>query len=125
MTKDDVLSATATRSGISRAGAASAADRTFGTTARPYYARRAQVGRAGLEMAAAEGERRLPHMPNQLSAVEQRIVRASIAHPGLGPKQISCELAREKWGAILVSANGVSYGSFCDGELMPAGRDET
>ena len=52
-------------------------------------------------------------MPNQLSAViEQRIVSFAIAHPGLGPKRIASELAREKWGAIIVSPNGV-YKTLC------------
>lgn len=31
----------------------------------------------------------------------------SIAHPGLGPKRVASELGREKWGAIVVSPNGV------------------
>jgi hypothetical protein len=53
-------------------------------------------------------ERRRPQMPNQLpKMIEQRIVAFSIAHPGLGPKRVSSELAREKWGGIVVSPNGV------------------
>jgi len=39
--------------------------------------------------------------------VEERIVSFSIAHPGLGPQRVSSELAREKWGGIVVSPNGV------------------
>jgi hypothetical protein len=39
--------------------------------------------------------------------IEERIVSFSIAHPGLGPKRIASQLAREKWGAIIVSPNGV------------------
>lgn len=31
----------------------------------------------------------------------------SIAHPGLGPRRVASELAREKWGGIIVSPNGV------------------
>ncbi len=47
-------------------------------------------------------------MPNQLpKMVEERIVSFSIAHPGLGPRRVSSELAREKWGGIVVSPNGV------------------
>lgn len=47
-------------------------------------------------------------MPNQLSKmVEERIVSFAIAHPGLGPKRVSSELRREKWGGIVVSPNGV------------------
>ncbi len=108
MTKDDVLFGyrcqvfdLAGRTSISHAC------RIFGIHRSTYYAWKAQVDRGGLEMLRPK-ERRAPQMPNQLSAViEQRIVSFSIAHPGLGPKRISSELAREKWGAILVSANGV------------------
>jgi transposase InsO family protein len=47
-------------------------------------------------------------MPNQLpKMIEERIVSFSIAHPGLGPRRVASELAREKWGGIVVSANGV------------------
>jgi hypothetical protein len=38
--------------------------------------------------------------------IEERIVSFSIAHPGLGPRRVASELAREKWGGIVVSANG-------------------
>jgi hypothetical protein len=39
--------------------------------------------------------------------IEKRIVAFSIAHPGLGPKRVASELAREKRGAIIVSPHGV------------------
>jgi transposase InsO family protein len=53
-------------------------------------------------------ERRRPRMPNQLSAiVEERIVAFALAHPGLGPRRIASELARPRWGGLIVSANGV------------------
>jgi hypothetical protein len=72
-----------------------------------YYAWKVQVDRGGLEMLRLR-ERRAPRMPNQLSAiVEERIVSFAIAHPGLGPKRIASELARDKWRAIVVSPNGV------------------
>jgi hypothetical protein len=46
-------------------------------------------------------------MPNALpKMVEERIVSFSIAHPGLGPRRVASELAREKWGGIVVSSNG-------------------
>jgi hypothetical protein len=65
------------------------------------------VDRHGLEMLRAR-ERRSPRMPNQISKmIEERILAFSIAHPGLGPKRVSSELRREKWGGILVSPNGV------------------
>ena len=81
--------------------------RTLGIHRSTYYAWKAQVDRGGLERLRPK-ERRRPQMPNQLSAViEQRIVSFAIAHPGLGPKRISSELGREKWGAIAVSPSGV------------------
>jgi transposase len=108
MTKDDVLFgyrqqlfAEAARTNVS------AACRTFGVHRSTYYAWKRQVDRHGLEMLRPR-ERRRPQMPNQLpKMVEERIVSFSIAHPGLGPKRVASELAREKWGGIVVSSNGV------------------
>ena len=72
-----------------------------------YYAWKRQVDCHGLEMLRPR-ERRRPQMPNQLAKmIEERIVSFSIAHPGLGAKRVASELAREKWGAIIVSPNGV------------------
>lgn len=108
MTKDDVLFgyrqqlfAEAARSSVA------AACRTFGVHRSTYYAWKRQVDRHGLEMLRPR-ERRRPKMPNQLpKMIEERIVSFSIAHPGLGPKRVASELAREKWGGIVVSPNGV------------------
>jgi transposase len=108
MTKDDVLFgyrqqlfAEAARTSVSQAC------RTFGVHRSTYYAWKRQVDRHGLEMLRPR-ERRRPLMPNQLpKMIEQRIVAFSIAHPGLGPKRVASELAREKWGGIVVSPNGV------------------
>jgi transposase InsO family protein len=81
--------------------------RTFGVHRSTYYAWKRQVDRNGLEMLRPR-ERRRPQMPNQLpKMVEERIVSFSIAHPGLGPKRVSSELGREKWGGLVVSPNGV------------------
>src|SRR5947207_1647771 len=85
----------------------SAACRTFGIHRSSYYRWKRQVDRHGLEVLRPR-ERRQPQMPNQLPAVvEERIVAFSIAHPGLGPRRVAAELAREKWGGIVVSPNGV------------------
>ena len=108
VTKDDVLFgyrlqlfAEAARTSVS------AACRTFGVHRSTYYAWKRQVDRHGLEMLRPR-ERRRPQMPNQLpKMVEERIVSFSLAHPGLGPRRVSSELAREKWGGIVVSPNGV------------------
>jgi transposase InsO family protein len=85
----------------------SAACRVFGIHRSTYYRWKRQVDRHGLEMLRPR-ERRRPQMPNQLSAVvEERVVAFAIAHPGMGPRRVSAELARDKWGAIVVSPNGV------------------
>src|SRR5437763_14452140 len=77
--------------------------RTVGVHRSTYYAWKRQVDRHGLEMLRPR-ERRRPQMPNQLpKMIEERIVAFSLAHPGLGPKRVSSELRREKWGAIVVS----------------------
>ena len=81
--------------------------RRFGVHRSTYYVWKRQVDRHGLEVLRPR-ERRRPKMPNQLpKMVEERIVSFSIAHPGLGPKRVASELGREKWGGIIVSANGV------------------
>jgi transposase InsO family protein len=81
--------------------------RTFGVHRSTYYRWKAQVDRHGLEVLRPR-ERRRPKMPNQLPAmVEERVLAFAIAHPGLGPRRIASELRREKWGGLLVSANGV------------------
>jgi hypothetical protein len=70
-----------------------------------YYAWNRQIDRHGLEMLRPR-ERRRPQMPNALpKMIEERIVSFSIAHLGLGPRRIASELAREKWGGIIVSAS--------------------
>jgi transposase-like protein len=85
--------------------------RTFGVHRSTYYAWKRQVDRHGLEMLRPR-ERRRPQMPNALAKmIEERIVAFSIAHPGLGPKRVASELAREKWGGIIVSPNGVWKGA--------------
>jgi len=89
-----------------RIGAA-AACRSFGIHRSTYYRWRAQVERHGLEVLRPR-ERRRPRMPNQLSPlVEERIVAFALGHPGLGPRRIAAELARPRWGGLVVSHNGV------------------
>ena len=108
MTQDDVLFGYRLQLFALAAGTSVAhACRTFGVHRSTYYAWKRQVDRHGLEMLRPR-ERRRPQMPNQLpKMIEQRIVAFSIAHPGLGPKRVSSELGREKWGGIVVSPNGV------------------
>ena len=72
-----------------------------------YYRWKDKVDRWGLE-ALNVRERRRPRMPNQIGPhLEQRIVAFSLAHPGFGPRRISAELAREKWGGLRISEHGV------------------
>jgi transposase InsO family protein len=85
----------------------SEACRTFGVHRSTFYRWKRMVDRHGLEILRPR-ERRTPKMPNQLPAmVEERIVAFAIAHPGHGPRRVASELGREKWGGIVVSANGV------------------
>ena len=108
MTKDDVLFgyrqqlfAEAARTNVSEAC------RRLGVHRSTYYAWKRQVDRHGLEMLRPR-ERRRPQMPNALpKMIEERIVSFSLAHPGLGPRRVASELGREKWGGLVVSANGV------------------
>jgi transposase InsO family protein len=84
-----------------------AACRLFGVHRSTYYVWRRRVERQGLD-ALRPRERRRPRMPNQLAkVVEERIVAFALGHPGLGPRRIAAELARERWGGLSVSANGV------------------
>jgi transposase InsO family protein len=85
-----------------------AACRIFGVHHSTYYRWKAQAERHGsLEMLRPR-ERRAPQMPNATSPmVEQRVLAYALAHPGQGPDRISAELAREKWGGIRLSTNGV------------------
>ena len=72
-----------------------------------YYRLKRRVDRWGLE-ALNVRERRRPRMPNQIGPhLEQRIVAFALGHPGLGPRRISAELAREKWGGLRISEHGV------------------
>jgi transposase len=72
-----------------------------------YYRWKAKVDRWGLE-ALRIRERRRPRMPNELGPhLEQRIIAFSLAQPGFGPKRIASELARERWGGLRISPNGV------------------
>jgi hypothetical protein len=47
-------------------------------------------------------------MPNQIGPhLEQRILAFALARPGFGPRRISAELRRAKWGGIRISEHGV------------------
>jgi transposase InsO family protein len=81
--------------------------RAMGVHHSTYYRWKRRVDRWGLE-ALRVRERRQPRMPNELGPhLEQRILAFSLAHPGFGPARISAELARERWGGLRISANGI------------------
>ena len=66
-----------------------------------------QLDRYGPEILPPR-ERRTPRMANQTSVlVEQRVVAFALGHPGFGPARIAAELARPKWGGMVLSANGI------------------
>jgi transposase InsO family protein len=47
-------------------------------------------------------------MPNQIGPhLKQRIIAFALGHPGYGPRRISAELARAKWGGIRISEHGL------------------
>jgi transposase InsO family protein len=88
-------------------GNVSAACRAMGVHRSTYYRLKRRVDRWGLE-ALNVRERRRPRMPNEIGPhLEQRIVAFALGHPGLGPRRISAELARERWGGIRISEHGV------------------
>jgi transposase InsO family protein len=88
-------------------GNVSAACRAMGVDRSTYYRLKRRVDRWGLE-ALNVRERRRPRMLNQIGPhLEQRIVAFALGHPGLGPRRISAELAREKWGGLRISEHGV------------------
>lgn len=109
MTNDDALfryrlrvMATAVELGNVRATC-----RMFGIHHSTFYRWKALVDRHGLEMLRPR-ERRAPQMPNAISVlVEQRVLAYALAFPGQGPDRISSELARDKWGGLKLSTNGV------------------
>jgi transposase InsO family protein len=81
--------------------------RAMGVHHSTYYRLKHQVERWGLE-ALNVRERRRPRMPNEIGPhLEQKVIAFCLAHPGLGPRRIAAELAREKWGAIRISEHGV------------------
>ena len=88
-------------------GNVSAACRAMGVDRSTYYRLKAKVDCWGLE-ALNVRERRRPRMPNQIGPhLEQRIIAFCLGHPGYGPRRISAELAREKWGGLRISEHGV------------------
>ena len=109
MTNDDVIHRSRLRLfALAREmGSVRAACRLLGVHHSTYYRWRRQVDRWGLE-ALRVRERRRPRMPNQIGPhLEQRVIAFALAQPGLGPRRISAELRRPKWGGLRISEHGV------------------
>src|SRR5512139_703132 len=109
MTHDDVLFGFRLRlfTLAEELGNVSEACRQMGVSRSTYYEWKPKLCRYGLDGLRVR-ERRKPRMPNQLGPhLEFRIIAFCLGHPGFGPRRISAELARPKWGAIRVSENGV------------------
>ena len=109
MTQDDVLYRFRLRALALAAelGNVRAACRALGIHHSTFYRWQATARRHGLELLRPR-ERRSPQMPNQASPmIEQRVLAFSLAHPGYGPARIAAELARDKWGGLVLSPNGV------------------
>lgn len=109
MTEDDVLFGQRLRlfTLAAELGNVSEACRLMGFHRSTYYALKRKVDRWGLE-ALRVRERRRPRMPNQIGPhLEQRILAFALARPGFGPRRISSELRRDKWGGIRISEHGV------------------
>lgn len=88
-------------------GSVRAACRLLGVHHSMYYRWLRQLVRFGPEILRPR-ERRRPRMPNALSPIlEQKVLGLALAYPAWGPQRLSSELAREKWGGLKISANGV------------------
>jgi transposase len=84
-----------------------AACRAMGIHPSTDYRWKHQLDRHGLEILRPR-ERRTSRMANATSPlVEQRVVAFALGHPGFGPARIAAELARPKWGGIVLSTSGV------------------
>ena len=88
-------------------GNVSGACRVMGVDRSTYYRHKRRVDRWGLE-ALNVRERRRPRMPIRSGRTSSSGQCAfALGHPGYGPRRISAELAREKWGGLRISEHGV------------------
>lgn len=85
----------------------SEACRQMGVDRSTYYRLKPKLERYGLDGLRVR-ERRTPRMPNQIGPhLEHRVLAFALGHPGFGPRRISAELRRSKWGGIEISEHGV------------------
>ena len=109
MTDDDVLFGYRLRlfTLAEELGNISEACRQMGVDRSTYYRWKPKLERYGLDGLRVR-ERRRPRMPNQISPhLEHKVLAFALGHPGYGPRRISAELLRPKWGGIRISEHGV------------------
>lgn len=109
MTHDDVLFGFRLRlfTLAEELGNVTEACRQMGVARSTYYVWKRRLERYGLDGLHVR-ERRRPRMPNEIGPhLEHRILAFALGHPGFGPRRISAELRRPKWGGIEVSEHGV------------------
>lgn len=109
MTDDDVLFGYRLRlfTLADELGNISQACRQMGVDRSTYYRWKPKLERYGLDGLRVR-ERRRPRMPNQISPhLEHKVLAFALAHPGCGPRRISAELRRPKWGGIAISEHGI------------------
>ena len=109
MTDDDVLFGYRLRlfTLATELGNISEACRQMGVDRSTYYRWKPKLTRYGLDGLRVR-ERRRPRMPNQIGPhLEQKVLAFALGHPGLGPRRISAELRRPKWGGIEISEHGI------------------
>lgn len=109
MTHDDVLFGFRLRvfTLAEELGNVTEACRQMGLARSTFYVWKRRLERYGLDGLHVR-ERRRPRMPNAIGPhLEHRILAFALGHPGFGPRRISAELRREKWGGIEVSEHGV------------------
>lgn len=109
MTEDDVLFGFRLRlfTLADELGNISEACRQMGVDRSTYYRWKPKLERYGLDGLRVR-ERRRPRMPNQIGPhLEHRVLAFALGNPGFGPRRISAELRRPKWGGIEISEHGI------------------
>ena len=109
MTDDDVLFGYRLRlfTLAEELGNVSEACRRMGVDRSTYYRLKPKLERYDFDGLRVR-ERRRPRMPNQIGPhLEHRVLAFALGHPGFGPRRVSAELRRSKWGGIRISEHGV------------------
>ena len=107
MTQDDLLYRFRLRTFAMAAelGNVRAACRAMGIHPSTYYRWKRQLT-AMVRRSCGAGAKGAADANATSPLVEQRVVAFALGHPGFGPARIAAELARPKWGGIVLSTNG-------------------